>query len=202
MPIGGGLGGGSSDAATTLLACNRLWEAGCTREQLAQLALQLWADVPFFVFGRNAYATGIGEALQPLQLPAQSFVVVAPPATVATRDIFADPDLTRETKPFKIDGLWRGRLGIYSGRNDLEPVVVRRFPAVAAALAALKESAVAAGMDPALVRMSGSGACVFAPAPSASLAERIAMDVLRCQVGTVRVADGLFEHPLGSRQVG
>lgn len=201
IPIGGGLGGGSSDAATVLLALDRLWGLGWSRERLARLGLQLGADVPFFLFGRTAYARGIGEALEPLDLPACRYVVVAPPASVPTAVAFAAPELTRDTEPLKISGLSRGDR-VWQGGNDLQPVVTRRYPEVAAALASLKGAAVAAGLDPALARMSGSGACVFCPASTEAQAGRMAADVLRSEVGTVRVCRGLSRHPLGSRQVG
>jgi 4-diphosphocytidyl-2-C-methyl-D-erythritol kinase len=201
IPMGGGLGGGSSDAATVLLALNRLWELDWPAERLAHLGLALGADVPFFLFGRTAYARGVGERLEALDLPPSWFVVVAPPVAVPTAGIFAAEDLTRNTEPLKLSGLSRdGR--VWRGRNDLQPVVMRRFPAVAAALASLAGAARAAGLEPERVRMSGSGSCVFSPAPTEALAGRMAGDVIRCEVGVVRVCRGLARHPLGSRQVG
>lgn len=200
IPMGGGLGGGSSDAATVLLVLNRLWRLDWPRDRLMRLALALGADVPFFVFGRNAYARGIGEVLQPISLGRHSFVVVAPPVPVPTRDVFSAPELTRDTKPLKITGSRDG--WAWSGRNDLEPVVTGRYPQVAAALSALRNAVRAAGLDPALARMSGSGACVFCPAPTRALAESVAGEVRRCEIGKVHVCDGLSRHPLGSRQVG
>ncbi|HYF57334.1 MAG TPA: 4-(cytidine 5'-diphospho)-2-C-methyl-D-erythritol kinase [Burkholderiaceae bacterium] len=201
IPMGGGLGGGSSDAATVLLAANRLWGLDWPRERLADVGLALGADVPFFVFGRTAYARGVGERLEPLELPDAWFVVVAPPVSVPTAGVFAAEDLTRDTEPLRISGLSRdGR--VWQGRNDLQPVVVRRHPEVAAALASLKEAARAAGLDPALARMSGSGACVFCPVPTEALSGRLAEHVSRSGVGSVRSCRGLARHPLGSRQVG
>ncbi|MEI7445673.1 MAG: 4-(cytidine 5'-diphospho)-2-C-methyl-D-erythritol kinase [Burkholderiales bacterium] len=201
IPMGGGLGGGSSDAATVLLALDRLWGLDWPRERLAALGLRLGADVPFFVFGRSAYATGVGERLEPIDLPPCWFVVVAPPVMVPTAVVFGAPDLTRNTEPLKIFGLSRGDR-VWQGGNDLQPVVLRRFPEVAAALSSLKEAASAAGLDPALARMSGSGACVFCPTLTEALAGRLAGEVARREVGAVRVCRGLDRHPLGSRQVG
>ncbi len=201
IPMGGGLGGGSSDAATVLIALNRLWALDWPRERLAALGLQLGADVPFFLYGRTAYARGVGEALRPLSLPAGVFVVVAPPVAVPTGAVFAAAELTRDTKPLRISGLSRGGR-VYLGRNDLEPVVIGRYPQVATALSVLKDAARTAGLDPALARMTGSGACVFCPAPDDVLAQGIAGAVRRREVGVVRVCRGLLRHPLGSRQVG
>ena len=201
IPMGGGLGGGSSDAATVLMALSRLWRLDWPADRLARLGLALGADVPFFLFGRTAYARGVGERLVALELPPVWFVVVAPPVAVPTAAVFAAADLTRNTKPLKLSGLSRdGR--VWQGRNDLQPVVMRRYPVVAAALASLQDAALAAGLDPALARMSGSGACVFCPAPTEAHAGRLAGDVKRCEVGEVRVCRGLSRHPLGSRQVG
>lgn len=201
IPMGGGLGGGSSDAATVLMALNHLWRLDWPPERLAALGLRLGADVPFFVFGRTAYATGVGERLEALDLPESWFVIVAPPVTVPTAGVFAAPELTRDTVPLRIAGLSRDDR-VWQGGNDLQPVVLRRYPEVAAALSSLEGAALAAGLDPALARMSGSGACVFCPTPSEALAGRLAGEVLRSEVGTVRVCRGLSRHPLGSRQVG
>lgn len=201
IPMGGGLGGGSSDAATVLMALNRLWALDWPADRLAALGLTLGADVPFFLFGRTAYARGVGERLEALDLPPSWYVVVAPPVAVPTAGIFAADDLTRNTEPLKLSGLSRdGR--VWQGSNDLQPVVTRRYPAVAAALASLAGAARAAGLDPTLARMSGSGAYVFCPVPTEVLAGQLAGDVVRCEVGVVRVCRGLSRHPLGSRQVG
>jgi 4-diphosphocytidyl-2-C-methyl-D-erythritol kinase len=149
IPIGGGLGGGSSDCATTLTVLNRLWGLGLPAERLAEMALALGADVPFFLLGRNAFGEGIGERLTRLDLPEAWYVVLVPPVSVATRTIFASPELTRNSKTIKISGFSAG-----FGRNDLEPVVCRRHTEVAAHLEWLRRFGDA--------RMSGSGACVFA----------------------------------------
>ena len=201
IPMGGGLGGGSSDAATVLRVLDRLWGLGWPDARLAELGLSLGADVPFFVFGRTAYAEGVGERLVALDLPPCWYVLVMPPVAVPTAAAFQAPELTRNTEPLRIAGLSRdGR--VWQGRNDLQPVVTRRYPEVASALAALGDAARAAGLDPARVRMSGSGACVFCPTPSEALAGRLAGAVRSREVGTVRVCRGLARHPLGSRQVG
>lgn len=162
IPIGGGLGGGSSDAATVLLGLNQLWSLGWSADRLAELGVTLGADVPVFLFGRAAYATGIGERLRPLRLPRRHYLLLAPAAQVATAEVFRDPELTRNSKPLKIDGLSRGRK-VFDGRNDLQAVVTRRFPPVAQALATLEAIAAACGIEPGLARMTGSGACVFLP---------------------------------------
>jgi len=162
IPMGGGLGGGSSDAATVLLGLNRLWGLGWSAARLAELGLALGADVPVFVRGDNAYATGVGEELQPLALPGRSFVVVAPDDAVPTASVFAAPELTRSTKPLTICGLSRERSDL-PGRNDLQPVVLSRHPRVAAALQALRQAADGVGLDARNARMTGSGACLFLP---------------------------------------
>ena len=197
IPMGAGLGGGSSDAATVLLGLNRLWNLGLPRRELLRIATPLGADVPVFVYGRNAYATGIGDRLRPIDLPQRWFVLVMPPVSVATEGVFKDPKLTRDTKPITILG-FSERAPALGGRNDLQPVVLARQHAVKVALAAL-----AAESPPsASARMTGSGACVFAAMESLEVAQETAQRVLRHNVGTVHVVAGLPGHPLGSRQVG
>jgi 4-diphosphocytidyl-2-C-methyl-D-erythritol kinase len=164
IPIGGGLGGGSSDAATTLLALNALWDTRLDAAQLARLALRLGADVPFFLLGRNAYAEGIGEVLTPLDLAPAWYVVITPQVAVSTKEIFASAALTRDTKPLKIGALLAG-----AGHNDLEPVVRARYPEVARALDWLKRRGEA--------RMSGSGASVFAEFASEAEARAVAASI-------------------------
>jgi 4-diphosphocytidyl-2-C-methyl-D-erythritol kinase len=185
VPIGGGLGGGSSDAATTLVALNHLWRLGLDRRSLQQLALKLGADVPVFVFGENAFAEGVGEKLTRLELPHAWYLVLVPPVQVPTAAVFADPELTREAKPIKItaffDGLKQGTL-----RNDLEPVVCKRYPEVARHLAWLKQHGEA--------RMSGSGACVYAEYPTESAACTAHAKLPAAMRGFV--ARGLERHPL------
>jgi 4-diphosphocytidyl-2-C-methyl-D-erythritol kinase len=185
LPMGGGLGGGSSDAATVLLALNRLWGLRWPRERLQALGLRLGADVPFFVFGRNAFAEGIGEALQAVNLPPAWYLVIEPPVGVSTAEIFSAPNLTRDTKPIKMADFSAGWGGLY-GQNDLEPVVCERYPEVAQALAWLRQHAEA--------RMTGSGACVFAPFAAEQDARAVLAAMPEGMTGWV--ARGLDEHPL------
>lgn len=189
LPMGGGLGGGSSDAATTLMVLNRLWKANFSRAALMKLALQLGADVPVFIFGDNAWAEGVGESLTALALDPAWYVVLVPPVNVPTALIFSALELTRNSLPVTIPGFSAGLKGLGAEpiRNDLEPVVVARYPAVAQHLAWLKQYATTA-------RMTGSGACVFA----AFNAEQAARDVLAQKPAWIEgfVARGLAQHPL------
>lgn len=152
LPMGGGLGGGSSDAATTLMALNHLWHGELSRSELMALGLQLGADVPFFLFGRNAFAEGIGETLQALDTPDLWFVIIEPGVAVPTALIFSSPELTRETKPVKMTDFSIASKKLF-GKNDLEPVAAKQFPDIANAIKWLSIYGEA--------RMSGSGACVF-----------------------------------------
>ncbi len=195
IPVGGGLGGGSSDAATTLLALNRLWNLRWPVARLAALGLRLGADVPVFVHGSSAYATGVGERLRPLRLPPRVFVLLAPRLGVSTASAFTAPELTRNTKPLKISGLSRGQM-VLGGRNDLEPVVSARVPEVAAALAGLRAEARAAGEDPVAARMTGSGSCVFLPVLDELRGEAIRTRVAALGVGKAVVVRSLARHPL------
>jgi len=181
IPMGGGLGGGSSDAATVLLALNRLWQLHLPRQELLRLALQLGADVPVFVFGKNAWAEGVGEQLQPIALPSAWYVVLTPAAHVATGQIFASQELTRDTIPATMAAFFKGY-----GHNDLEPVVCRQYPAVASALEWLKAFGDA--------RMSGSGASVFLECGSEAEAKRVL--ALKPENIAGFVARGLEQHPL------
>lgn len=195
IPMGGGLGGGSSDAATTLLALNRLWALNWPAERLAALALELGADVPVFIHGQSAYATGVGELLQPLALPRRHYVVVAPRISVPTAAIFAAEGLTRDTEPMKIAGLSRGN-DVFRGRNDLQSVVVARYPQVAAALEALQRAASETGYSGRLARMTGSGACVFLPLDSAFAANEVRRRLIDTTDAAVTVAASMARHPL------
>jgi 4-diphosphocytidyl-2-C-methyl-D-erythritol kinase len=185
IPIGGGLGGGSSDAATTLVALNHLWRLGLKRAELQQLALKLGADVPFFVFGENAFGEGAGELLTPLALPGAWYLVLVPPVRVPTAAVFAAPELTRDAKPIRITAFFDG-LKQRALRNDLEPVVSKRYPEVGRHLAWLKQHGEA--------RMSGSGACVYAEFSTASAAHAAHSQLPRSMHGLV--ARGLERHPL------
>jgi len=158
LPMGGGLGGGSSDAATTLMVLNHLWQAGLTREQLMKLGLQLGADVPFFIFGRNAFAEGVGETMQPVETGQHWFVVLEPGVQVPTAVIFGNPELTRDSKPVKISDFSAAPWGF--GKNDLQVVAAKLFPPVAEALEWLN-SWLKRHDEMGIARMTGSGACVF-----------------------------------------
>lgn len=149
LPAGAGLGGGSSDAATTLWVLNRLWAAGLEATALAELGLRLGADVPVFLFGRSAWAEGVGEVLTPIDPPEHWYLVVNPVVNVSTAAVFSDPELTRDSPRMTIPDFVSG-----GGHNDCEAVVRRRYPGVAAALDWLNR------FSPA--RMTGTGACVFA----------------------------------------
>jgi len=188
LPMGGGLGGGSSDAATVLLALNRLWDLGWPRERLQGLGLKLGADVPFFLFGRNAFVEGVGEALRAVELPPAWYLVAAPRASVPTAEIFAAPNLTRNTKPLKMSDFSAGWLGsgVIEGRNDLESVVCERYPEVARALDWLRRHADA--------RMTGSGACIFATFAAEQDARAVLAQLPEGLTGWI--ARGLDEHPL------
>lgn len=153
LPMGGGLGGGSSDAATTLLALNHLWQTGLSRAELMTLGLQLGADVPFFIFGQNAFAEGIGEALLAVETPDRWFVVIEPGVSVPTPQIFSSTELTRDTKPVKISDFSGAQESF--GKNDLQVVAEKLFPPIADAIKWLGQYGDA--------RMTGSGACVFCP---------------------------------------
>lgn len=148
LPIGGGVGGGSSDAATTLVALNHLWGTGLDEDRLAELGRQLGADVPVFVRGRSAWAEGVGEQLTPLDLPERWYIVACPPEHVSTAELFADPSLRRDMPRITPDDFWNGEHG-----NAFEPVVVRRYPIIAAALDTLRPFG-----EP---HLTGTGACVF-----------------------------------------
>lgn len=182
LPVGGGLGGGSSDAATTLLALNDLWKLNLKRSELRVLALKLGADVPFFVYGRSALGEGVGERLSALELKPAWYLVLTPQVSVSTAEIFADPALTRDAKPLKMAPFLSGQ-----GRNDLEPVAVRRYPEIAESLTWLKKRNPQA-------RMTGSGACVFAEFSR----QEEASAALRALPSALRgfVAQGLDRHPL------
>ena len=184
IPMGGGLGGCSSDAATVLVALNELWETGLNLRQLASIGGELGADVPVFVQGRSAWAEGVGERLQPLELPERWFLVVHPGVAVATREVFQAPELTRNSPIITIRGLFEA-----ATRNDCEPVVRARFPAVGDALDWLGQFAEA--------RLTGTGSCVFAAFGSAAAAERVAARVPDRWRGWV--ARGLDRSPLHAR---
>jgi len=161
IPQGGGLGGGSSDAATTLVALNALWDCGLSTAELVALALPLGADVPVFIRGFSAWGEGIGERLTPVELPKRWFLIIHPGCAVSTREVFQSPELTRNSPLITIRGFFHS-----GGRNDCEPVVRARSAEVAAALDWLSRWAPA--------RLTGTGSSVFAGFANAAEAERLA----------------------------
>lgn len=164
IPLGGGLGGGSSDAATVFLALNHLWGTGLSLDELAALALPLGADVPVFIQGSTAWGEGIGERLTPVTLPARWYAIIHPGVGVSTREVFQSAELTRNSPLITIRAFLDS-----GGRNDCEGVVRARAPEVAEALDWLARFAPA--------RLTGTGSCVFAACESAAQAERLAAQV-------------------------
>lgn len=182
LPMGGGLGGGSSDAATVLLALNHLWQTGLPRSELERIGLTLGADVPVFVHGRNCFAEGVGERFIDLELPAATYLILHPAAHVPTAAIFGAATLRRDTPPLD-PSQWRPGIG----HNDLEPVACAAFPPVAAALDWLR------GFAPEAM-MTGSGACVFAAFADPAAAQAVFDQ--RPSGWRGWVARGLAQHPL------
>jgi len=215
IPQGGGLGGGSSDAASVLIALNKLWNTGLSRQELMALALPLGADVPVFVFGQSAFAQGIGEDLTAVTLPERAYLVAQPDASVPTVGIFSAPDLTRDSSYITIADFLASQTFLPSGsggevakgcafygKNDLEPVVYRLYPEVLGASRWLAER----GLP---VRMSGSGACLFAEFSETSQAVLAEQEITAIMLGAdktfsqthprfrlVQACTGLAEHPL------
>jgi 4-diphosphocytidyl-2-C-methyl-D-erythritol kinase len=186
LPVGGGLGGGSSDAATVLLVLNRLWKLGLSRPALQDLGLKIGADVPVFIYGKNALGEGIGERLQALELKPAWYLVLTPQVSVSTEETFKSA-LTLRSKRLTIPPFLSGQ-----GANDLEAAVVARYPDVAASLAWLKQHRPQA-------RMTGSGACVFAEFETEAEARALYEAALQSDLpGGMHgfVARGLHEHPL------
>lgn len=190
LPMGGGLGGGSSDAATTLMALNKLWQVGLTREELMALGLPLGADIPFFIFGQTAFAEGVGEALQPVEAPDCWYVVIEPGVAVPTAEIFCSQHLTRDTAPIIIADFsshYENRKDLKQfGRNDLQQVASSIYPPVAKAIEWLGAYGDA--------RMTGSGACVFCAFADEGQADAV---LERAQgVWTAWKARALKRHPV------
>ena len=191
IPAQAGMGGGSSDAASTLLALNRLWRLNLSLEKLQEIGLKLGADVPFFLGGRNAFVEGIGEKMTPLELPAAQYLVVKPEAGLNTAMIFSDPDLKRDSEPAIISGFAAHASGnVFNyGQNDLQAVAQKLCPGVTQALEWLALQGLKG-------RMTGSGSAVFAHVP----AERANDDWMVLQkpasILQVRVCRGLNDHPL------
>ena len=192
IPMGGGLGGGSSDAATVLLALDHLWGTGFGTEVLAELGGALGADIPFFLLGSSAWVEGIGERLRPMQVPRRWYLVLTPPVAVPTGVIFAAPELTRNTEALKMEDFSAqppGSQTFASGdgfRNDLETVVINRYPVVGEHLEWLRQHGDA--------RLTGSGSCVFAGFDSREAAQQV-LDRLPGSM-TGFIAQGLSQHPL------
>ncbi len=184
LPMGGGLGGGSSDCATTLVALNQLWGLGLPIDRLAELGLQLGADVPVFVRGNAAWAEGVGERLTAVDLDEPWFLIVRPDCEVSTGEVFNAPDLTRSTPPMTIRGFLDG-----GGHNDCEPVVRALFPAVGEALDWLNERATAC--------LTGTGACIFAAFATRAAAASVAAALPQRWQGVV--ARGMNQSPLRQR---
>jgi 4-diphosphocytidyl-2-C-methyl-D-erythritol kinase len=202
IPMGGGLGGGSSDAATVLIALNQLWALNLSRTKLMELGLKLGADVPFFIFGKNAWVEGIGEKIQELTLPPAHYLIMTPKTHIPTAEIFSAEELTRNTFPTTIAAfseMWFGKMQQSNGQwdeklvfhNDLEAAVCKRYPSVASCLKWLDQYSAS--------YMSGSGASVFATFND----ERQAMQVIEKVPKKIEntevfccVALGLDQHPL------
>ena len=181
IPRGGGMGGGSSNAATTLLALNHLWGLELTLDALLRIGEPMGADVPVFIHGQSAWAEGIGGKLTPLSLPKRWFVIAQPNCVVSTAEIFAHPELTRQTPPITVQAFFSG-----AGRNDLQAVVSNQYPEVRLAVEWLREHSPNA-------RMTGSGACVFASVENEQKARSIAE---QAPAGlAVIVAEGLDRLP-------
>ena len=181
LPAGGGLGGGSSDAATTLVALNHLWGCGLSPAELAELGQALGADVPVFIHGHSAWAEGVGERLTPIALPEHWFVVLAPGVNVSTAEVFSHAQLIRDCPPITIRAFLTG-----AGQNVCQPVVCAQYPEVAAALEALSRFAPA--------RLTGTGACVFAPFDSEQAARSAWTELAGQWQGFV--AKGVSRSPL------
>ena len=189
IPIGAGLGGGSSDAATTLIGLNALWNLQLDKKILANLGLQLGADVPFFIYGQNAFVEGIGEKIQEIELEKRDFLVIFPKQGIATASIFQDPELTRDHAQITIDGFLASPWSDLS--NDCQAVAMRICPEVKQALDWISQAA--PGSEP---RMSGSGSSVFAvldPKANPAKLENLLQSLPKGWVG--RIVRGLNKNP-------
>ena len=185
IPLGAGLGGGSSDAATVLLALDRLWGTAFGAEALAELGAGLGADIPFFIHGTSAWVEGVGDRITPLDVPPRWYLVLTPPVAVPTGVVFAAPELTRDTEALKMED-FSAHPQDPRFHNDLEPVVTARYPVVRSHLEWLRQHAEA--------RMTGSGSCVFAAFGSREAAQAV-LDRLPAPMKGF-VAQGLSHHPL------
>jgi 4-diphosphocytidyl-2-C-methyl-D-erythritol kinase len=186
IPMGAGLGGGSSDAATTLLVLNRLWEMSFSIDELADIGLALGADVPVFIRGFAAFAEGVGEKISPISPPEKWYLLLIPPVHISTKEIFCNPELTRDTSAIKICDLSR-----HQWRNDCTAVVVKHYPEVSQAFEIINKYSKAS--------MSGTGAAVFAGFDTEAQAEAVLQKIKEnTAVGSwiCFVAKGLNESPL------
>lgn len=172
LPMGGGIGGGSSDAATTLLGLNHLWNTGCSEDQLAELGLGLGADVPVFVRGHAAFAEGVGEKLTPIDPEEPWYVVLVPQVSVSTAEIFSHPLLTRDSKPIKVRPVPKG-----NSRNDCQAVVEESYPEVRNSLNLLSKFTDS--------RLTGTGSCVFGDFPDKAEADKVLALLAETQTGFV-----------------
>ena len=184
IPMGGGLGGGSSNAATTLIALNALWQCHLTQKELQGLALKLGADVPFFIFGQNAWAEGVGEKLTPFSIPPQDYLVIAPEETVSTREVFESLELTKDRIPLKIAG-FSIELDPINLVNDLEKGVLKKFKGLGLVFDWLKQFGHA--------KMTGSGSCFFIPLGSTDEGKKLVEKKPEHTLGFV--VKGLNNHP-------
>jgi 4-diphosphocytidyl-2-C-methyl-D-erythritol kinase len=181
LPMGGGLGGGSSDAATTLVVLNHLWELGLSKEKLMQIGLQLGADVPVFVFGKSAWAEGVGEVLSEITIPESFYLILKPDCHVNTREIFLAKDLTRDSKSINISDFLAGQCN-----NDCLEIVRKLYPSVGVSIQDLSEFSVG--------RLTGTGACVFAQFESETKATEARLALK--DKWQVYLAKGLNSSPL------
>jgi 4-diphosphocytidyl-2-C-methyl-D-erythritol kinase len=189
IPMGAGLGGGSSDAATTLIGLNALWDLKLDKQTLSMLGLKLGADVPFFIFGKNAFVEGVGEQIQEVALETQDFLVIFPNQGIATTSIFQDPELTRDHAPITIDGFLASPK--FKQSNDCQAVALRICPEVKQALDWISQAV--PGSEP---RMSGSGSSVFAvldPKTDSAKLQNLLQTLPKGWVG--RIVRGLNKNP-------
>ena len=191
IPAQAGMGGGSSDAATCLLALNKLWGLGLSVKQLTEMGLKLGADVPFFLHGHNAWVEGVGEVMQPISLPPAQFVVVKPLEGLETAHIFGSESLKRDTKPATISDFAANPFGF--GHNDLQPVAQSLCPQISEAIAWLES----ARLEPAVVkgRMTGSGSAVFAQVPRGTNLSQMPQVPTTWPLWQIRMCGNLEVHP-------
>jgi 4-diphosphocytidyl-2-C-methyl-D-erythritol kinase len=192
LPIGGGLGGGSSDAATVLQGLNHLWDCKLSNQELATLGLQLGADVPVFVHGQSAWAEGVGELLTPIELEQKWFLVIQPNVSVSTAEIFADQGLTRDCEALTITRFLKGS-GSEKLNNVFEPIVTKKYPQIAAAIEWLSSYSPA--------RLTGTGSCIFASFLSEKAARQVLEDLDNSRHNSPQgwlgfVAKGLNQSPV------